>query len=243
MSPQVFHKNQLTNLPDPVQRYFNLVLKEGQSYISYSRIKHVGQFKTGVEKDWIEIKGEQYTISIRQGFTWEGTTSMFMPKDLYKPDKGRLVVSLLLLFNVVNASDKHCEQGLLLRWLGESVLSPTNFLPSETLQWSPIDSKTAKITCTHKGLSLFFKITFKDTGEITEMETMPDANEKNLESWVIKVSAYKELSNVLIPTVFEVMWRLQKGDFSYAKFKIREIEYNNAENTEGRSERKTPEFA
>jgi hypothetical protein len=48
----------------------------------------------------------------------------------------------------------------------------------------------------------------------------------NLETWVIKVSDYKELNKVLIPTRFEVLWRLEKGDFSYAKFEITEIEYD-----------------
>jgi hypothetical protein len=48
----------------------------------------------------------------------------------------------------------------------------------------------------------------------------------NLETWVIKVSDYKELNKVFIPTRFEILWRLEKGDFSYAKFIITEIEYD-----------------
>ena len=48
----------------------------------------------------------------------------------------------------------------------------------------------------------------------------------NLETWVIKVSDYKEQNKVNIPTSFEVLWRLEKGDFSYAKFDITEIEYD-----------------
>ena len=48
-----FNYAQLNNLPVPVQRYFRHVLKDGQPYISYD-----GQFKTGLDKDWTEIKGE-----------------------------------------------------------------------------------------------------------------------------------------------------------------------------------------
>jgi hypothetical protein len=46
---------------------------------------------------------------------------------------------------------------------------------------------------------------------------------------VIKVADYKEMNQVLVPTTFEVLWRLEKGDFSYAKFNITGIEYNIAE--------------
>lgn len=229
ISTQLFHENQLNGLPEPVQRYFHYILKDGQPYISYARIKHVGQFKTGIDKDWINIKGEQYATTEKPGFIWKGTTSTFVARDMYISDKGRLIVSLFSLFNVVNANGEQYDQGELLRWLGESVLYPTNFLPSERLQWSPIDSRAAKLTYNYNGLSLFFKITFNEIGEITEMETKRYMDENNLETWVIKATTYKQLNNVLIPTAFDVIWRLDKGDFSYAKFIITEVEYNKAE--------------
>ncbi len=81
----------------------------------------------------------------------------------------------------------------------------------------------------YKGLSLFFKITFNEIGEITEMETKRYMNEKDLETWVIKATNYKQLNNIFIPTAFDVSWRLEKGDFSYAKFNITEVEYNKPE--------------
>jgi len=229
ISDQKFHKNQLDNFPEPVQRYFNHILKEGQPYISYARIKHDGQFKTGIDKSWINIKGEQYATTAKPGFIWKGTTSMFVARDMYISDKGRLIVSLFSLYNVVDAEGEQYNQGELLRWLGESVLYPTNLLPSEKLQWLPIDTQTAKLTYNYKGLSLFFIITFNDIGEITEMETKRYMDEKKLETWVIKATNYRELNNVLIPTAFDVLWRLEKGDFSYAKFNITEVEYTKPE--------------
>lgn len=63
---QRFNKAQLDRLPEPVQRYFNHILKEGQPYISYARIKHDGQFKAGLDKGWINIKGEQYATTENQ---------------------------------------------------------------------------------------------------------------------------------------------------------------------------------
>jgi hypothetical protein len=229
ISDQVYHKAQLDGLPEPVQRYFKHILKEGQPYISYARIKHDGQFKTDLEKGWINITGEQYATTEKPGFIWKGTTSMFVARDMYISDKGRLIVTLFSLYNVVDAKGEKYNEGELLRWLGESVLYPTNFLPNDRLQWLPIDSTTAKLTFNYKGLSLFFKITFNEIGEITEMETKRYMGDKNLETWVIKATNYKELNNVIIPTAFDVLWRLDKGDFSYAKFNVTEVEYNKPE--------------
>jgi hypothetical protein len=48
-----------------------------------------------------------------------------------------------------------------------------------------------------------------------------------LETWIIKATNYEEYNNLFVPTGFEVLWRLPEGDFSYAKFNITAVEYNN----------------
>lgn len=227
--PKTFSFNQLDSLPEPVQRYFKHVLKEGQPTISYFRATHDGQFKTGENKGWIDIIGEQYATTEKPGFIWKGTTSMFIARDMYIADKGRLVVTLFSLINVVDGKGAAYNEGELLRWLGESVLYPTNFLPSERLRWSAIDSKTAKLTFDYNGLSLFFIATFNEMGEITQLETKRPMGEGQLETWIIKAADYKEMNAVVVPTVFEVLWRLEKGDLSYAKFNIKSIEYDKPE--------------
>ncbi|CAN5442069.1 hypothetical protein BH10BAC2_BH10BAC2_36300 [soil metagenome] len=227
ISNQLFNYKQLAGLPEPVQRYFKHVLKDGQPYISYARITHDGQFKAGFDKDWINIQGEQYATTEKPGFIWKGATSMFIARDMYIADKGRLIVSLFSLYNVADAKGEQYNQGELLRWLGESILYPTNLLPGERLQWTTVDAQTAKLTFNYNGLSLFFIITFNELGEITQMETKRYMDEKNFATWIIKSGNYKVINNVVIPTTFEVLWRLEKGDFSYAKFNIKKIEYNN----------------
>ena len=61
------------------------------------------------------------------------------------------------------------------------------------------------------------------------METKRYMDKTKLATWVIKSADYKEMNNVMVPSTFEVLWRLEKGDFSYAKFKIKRIEYDKAE--------------
>jgi hypothetical protein len=226
VSDKTFKYGQLAGLPEPVQRYFKHVLKNGQPYISYARITHDGQFKTGFDKGWVNIKGEQYATTEKPGFIWKGTTSMFTARDMFIADKGRLVVLLFSLFKVVDAKCEQYNQGELLRWLGESILYPTNLLPSERLQWFAINSQTAKLTFNYNQLSLYFIITFNEVGEITQMETKRYMDDKNLETWIIKLADYKEIKSVVVPTAFEVLWRLKKGDFSYAKFNLQKIEYD-----------------
>jgi hypothetical protein len=226
ISDKIFQYEQLIGLPPPVQQYFKRGLKEEQRYISNVTFKHNGQFKTGLDKAWINITGEHFATMEKPGFIWKGTTSLFTARDMYIEDKGRLVVALFSLYNIVDAKGESYNQGELLRWLGESVLYPTNLLPSDRLAWFPIDGQHARLTFTYNGMSLSFVISFNDAGEITQMETKRYMDEKNLETWVINVADYKNVNDVYIPSRFEVLWRLEKGDFSYARFNIQQITYN-----------------
>ncbi len=102
ISNQKFEYAQILGLPAPVQRYFKHVLNEGQPYISSIRMKHDGQFKTGLDKDWINIKGEHYATANKPGFIWKGSTTMFNAKDSYLEDKGRLEVSIFSLIRIMD---------------------------------------------------------------------------------------------------------------------------------------------
>ena len=226
ISNQTFNYSQLSGLPEPVQRYFKYALKHGQPYISYARIKHDGQFKTGADKDWVNIQGEQYATTQKPGFIWKGTTTMFTARDMYISDKGRLVVLLFGLVRIADGKGKAYDQGELLRWLGESVLYPTNLLPGPNLHWFAIDIHTAKFTFSYNGLALSYRVTFNDDGEIIEMETERYMDKDHLETWIIKMANYREMNNIKIPTSVEVIWRLKQGDLSYAKFHMDKVEYD-----------------
>ncbi len=107
VSGKIFSYHQLSGLPEPVQRYFKHVLKDGQPYIGYVGFTHCGQFKPGLDKKWINIKGEQYVTTAKPGFIWKGVTAMFTARDMYIADTGRLIVSLFSLYNIVDGKEKN----------------------------------------------------------------------------------------------------------------------------------------
>jgi hypothetical protein len=225
-SENIFSYNQLQGLPAPVQRYFRHVMKEGQPYISYVRLMHNGQFKTAPEKDWINIKGEQYFTTAKPGFVWQGSTALFTARDMYIANKGKLIVSFLSLFKIAGGQGEKYDHGELLRWLAESVWFPTNLLPNENLQWEPIDSLTAQLTFTYNGLSLLYLVSFNNKDEITQLQTKRYMGEADFETWIGKVSDYREKNGIVIPFAIEAIYRLKEGDYSYAKFNVTRIEYD-----------------
>lgn len=225
-SAKIFRYEQLSDLPEPVSRYFRHVLKDGQPYISYVRLTHDGQFKTGFDKDWINIEGEQYFTSEKPGFIWKGTTALFTARDMYLGDRGRLVVTLFSLYNVVDGKGENYNEGELQRWLGESVWFPTNLLPSERIQWLPVNADSARLSFHYRTVAFSCLVTFNETGEITQMEMQRFMGDENRQNWLIKLADYKELNGVNVPTKAEAIWKLETGEFSYARFKVTKIEYD-----------------
>lgn len=226
ISASTFSYPQLDGLPAPVQRYFKHVLKEGQAYVSYVSLKHDGQFKTGLEKGWIDIKGEQYFTAQKPGFIWKGTTSMFTARDMYIADQGRLVVLLFNVFKVADGKGVNFNEGELQRWLGENVWFPTNLLPGEHISWAAINDSAAQLSFSYKGIAFAYRVSFNAADEIATMETTRFMEAGVRETWIIRLNDYKAFNGILVPTVCEVLWRLKKGDYPYARFHVREIMYD-----------------
>ena len=151
---------------------------------------------------------------------------MFTARDMYLGDRGRLVVSLFSLYNIVDGKGENFNEGELQRWLAESVWFPTNLLPSERTQWSPIDADSAKLSFTYKSISFSYIAAFNEIGEITQLETKRYMSEENKETWLCKMADYEELNGVIVPTKAEAIWKLEKGEFSYARFNVKKIEYD-----------------
>jgi len=226
---KVFTYRIISDLPDPVQRYFRYVLSEGQPYINYVRLKHVGQFKAGFDKKWNSIKGEEYFTTSKPGFIWIGSLKYLTAIDSFISGRGNLKILLGSFLKIKEAKGFKYSQGELQRWLGESVWFPTNLLPSENVKWSAIDYHSAKLTYTYKKFNLYYIVTFNETGQIMEMETKRFMGDGNPETWIGKLSCYKKYHGILVPTKLEASWKTRDIEFSYAKFTVTELEYNNPE--------------
>jgi hypothetical protein len=221
------------NLPEPVQRYFKYTLQEGQHYISYIILKHNGTFRQNEGQGWMPINGQEYFTTDEPGFIWFAKIKPFplfwiSGKDKYIEGKGNLQIKLLSLFTVADTKGKETDEGELLRWLAEAPWFPTALLPSKYLSWEEINSNSAKAVVEYDGLTVSAIFYFNEKGEMTQMvadryRTMGNSYSKN--KWVGYYANYIKKANMMIPQEIEALWRLNSGDFSYAKFRITDIEF------------------
>ncbi len=235
ISDTVFTYDQLSELPEPVQRYFKYSLQDGQHYISYARLKHNGTFRTNEDQKWMPISGEEYFTTQRPGFVWYATVKPFpsvwiAARDMYFNGHGNMLIKIFSTFTIADAKGSEMDYSSLIRFLSEAPWYPTALLPSEYLQWEEIDSESARAVISDGDITASAIFYFDGKGEITRLEcvrymSVDDSYSK--ETLIGYYRQYKEIDKVRIPHEVEVVWHLKTGDFSYARFRVTEIEFNN----------------
>ncbi len=230
----------IENLPAPVQRYFRYVLKDGQEYIRFVRMKAVGQFRRPRQKEWTQMNTRQYFTAKPPGMIFDAVMKQgplwFDIRDKYWRSKGGMFVNMLSGFNVLKEDDiKELNETSFLRWVGEAVMFPTALLPGEYMKWKPIDTNSAEFAVADGNNAGIYKFYFNDTGEIVKYESDSrydkiDGKFQKVGSFAIR-SHYKELNGIKVPTKFlitrilpdgthEEFWKGQVTDVSYNMLKI-----------------------
>ena len=236
VSNKTFSMDQIKNLPEPVKRYFTHSLEEGQHYVSYIKLKHTGEFRQGENQKWMSIEGQEYFTTETPGFIWIGKISLLplvwiTGVDKYLEGRGTFQIKIMSIFTIADdPTGKELDESELMRWLAEAPLFPTALLPSSYLHWEPVDSDSAKAIIDYGRTRVEALFHFDKKGEIVQMNAdryRAVDNSFVKEKWLGHYSNYAVTKNILVPWDIEVSWNSEVGNFTYAKFKIKEIQYDN----------------
>jgi len=222
---RVYDSKLIEKLPEPFQRYFQFALPQNQPFVQRVSLKYDGHFKPEADKGWLSIRGEQHFTTDEPGFVWIGKTRLFTAHDFYIHGKGTLNVYLFRIIRIVHENGPHTDQAELLRWLGESVWFPTNFLQSANLHWTPIDKNSARVQLTHNGLDVYYDVIFSESGEIHRLETKRYMSKDKMENWTGRLDKYRPVNGMMIPMKIEASWQLEEGEHTYARFHVQTISH------------------
>lgn len=235
--PQTVDFRVLEGLPAPVQRYFRVVLTEGQTMVAGVHVQHRGTFNMGETTDqWKPFTSEQEVVTQRPGFDWDGRVAM-MPglpvrvHDAYVAGEGILHASLLGLFSLVDMrGGGDVAEGELMRFFAEAAWYPTALLPSQSVRWEAVDHRSAYATLTEGTISISMLFTFDEQGLIETVSTEARGRTVNGEvvpaPWHGRFWNYEERGGMLVPLDGEVAWLLPEGAKPYWRGHITEIDYD-----------------
>jgi len=235
---KTFSFDDLEGLPEPVQRYFKYVLKDGQEHIKFTRLKQVGEFRMKENQPWMPVHAEQYFTTEDPAFIWRVKLAMapfiwIEGRDIYHQGRGNMLIKLLSTITVADAKGSEMDISSLIRFLSEAPWFPTALLPGDYIAWEEIDSDSARVVIRDKGYTASGIFTFNEKGEILRFVTndryMEAGGKYFKEKWTAHYREYREFEGMNIPTEGEVEWNLSGRDLQYAKLTITDIQYNIAE--------------
>lgn len=226
--------DRLAALPPVVQHWLERSNSIGKPMTQTVHLRQTGQMRTDPSGKWMPVTAEQYCTTGKPGFFW--TTSVqaapyidLAGRDKYEDGKGFMLIKLLSLFPVADASGPETDQGAMLRYLGELVWYPSAAL-QPYLQWEALDSLSAKVTMRYSGLEASGIFTFSPEGDVLRFEAMRYFSRKSgatLEKWQVSTdpNGFREFQDIRIPARCAVSWLLESGEFNWFNLEVTELEY------------------
>jgi hypothetical protein len=235
-SPSRFDARELKGLPAPVQRYFRLVLKDGQPIIAAATIELAGTMNMSATGElWKPFTSQQRVITRRPGFLWNAQIAMFpgglaRVEDSYIAGQGQLIVKMLGLFPVTDAhGDGEMARGEFMRYFAEAAWYPTALLPSQGVRWAAVDDNSATATIVDVPISLSLLFRFNEAGLIASVHA--DARGAGVGKdmvmlpWDCGLSDYGAYQDMLLPTTGEAAWMRPEGRKPYFLGKVTRLNF------------------
>lgn len=231
---RTFTTTDLADLPEPVQRYLQRSLKEGQLYIETVRLKQIGSLRLSPTQAWKPFTAEQYFTVNPPAFVWRVKVN-FSPliwvkgRDKYVNRQAEMLIKLLSTLPVARAHDPKTTAGALIRYVAELFWFPTALVNNPNLRWEAVDAASVKLVMCDGEIVAPVTLHFDENGDIVKLvceERYRSADDPRPTRWHVSFSEYREFEGVRIPSQGEVGWEPETGYYSWFRASITDIEFN-----------------
>ncbi len=225
---EVVTEEGIAGLPVPLQRWLKRAGVIGHRKVRSLHLEQQGRMRTKPGAAWMPVKAEQFFSVDPPGFVWVADVKAapfvhLAGRDKYAAGHGHMLIKLLNIFPVADATGPETDQGTLLRFLAEIIWFPTAAL-EEYISWEEVDESTARATMSFGGTTASGLFTFDEAGDFRRFEARR-YYERDLQTWVITSQDHQDLGGFRIPVASQVTWQLPEGDFTWFDLEITKIDY------------------
>ena len=221
-----------TSLPPVVEKWLN-VTRSTSVIPSQVKLTQQGAMRSKPAADWMSFIARQHFTTDPPGFIWNARINApgyvtIAGRDKFENGKGNMLIKPLYLFTLANSTGKEIDQGTMLRYMGELIWFP-EAANKEYFEWAQIDSVTATLKMSFKGVSAEGTFVFDEKGFVRRFSAQRFGDfdgEFRMETWEVKVIEYTEMNDHLIASKCDVTWKLKDGDFTWLKLEIKDIAYD-----------------
>lgn len=232
-TPALFDLTMIAGLPEPAQRFFKCVIKEGTPLLTVAEIDMGGEFSLGSREKPDYQKMEAYQIlAAPAGFVWR--LKLPGPMFISGSDSGKWTrFRILGIIPVARmGGDPDHTRAAYGRYAAESVFwTPAAVLPGRNVRWDSVDENTARATISSGSLAQEVDVRLGKDGCPTQVtfQRWSDANKDKkyrLQPFGGKLSDFREVRGFKIPFRVEAANLFGTPDeFYFFKAEIKDVRF------------------
>ncbi len=234
-SMPVLTTHDMAHLPVPVQRYLHYAGAPGKPRVHNFRAQFSGSMKLKRQGKWMDILADQYNFYDEPARLFYIRSSLFgIPVEglhRYVGNSATMQIKLASLLRVVNASGEKMTRGETVTLFNDMCLMAPATLIDKKIQWKTVDQFTVQVVFTNQGNTITATLSFREDGALIDLVSedrylSEDGKTYLSYPWSTPVKEYREVDGRKVPVSAEAIWHTPQGEYTYAKFFVRDIEYN-----------------
>jgi hypothetical protein len=221
-------------LPESVQRYLQYANVINQPKVKNVRIVFEGKMRDK-GKEFFPFTSEQYNFFDRPTRLFFMKAQMFgltVPGyHKYSDAQATMDIRLFGLFPIVQQSGKIMDKTETVTLFNDMCLMAPATLIDRHIQWQELDRNSARAIFTNQGITISAILYFNDRGQLINFRSDDRTAISDMKQYPFftPVSDYQKIDGINIMSRGEAVWGYPDGNFTYGKFVLKDIRYNQSD--------------
>jgi hypothetical protein len=221
----------IVSLPLPVQKYIRYACAIGKPKIKNMRVVFDGEMRDR-GKDFFKFTSTQYNFfdnPARLFFMKAKMYGTIVPGyHCYQNATATMQIKMLGLFNVVNVKGNEMNKAETVTVFNDMCLMAPASLIDKRIEWTPIDSLSAKAKFTNGVNKITATLYFNEEGQLINFISDDRYAIGDMKQYRFSTPAkeYTKIDGRNVLKYGEAVWHYPEGEFVYGKFYLKSIEYN-----------------
>jgi uncharacterized protein DUF6544 len=221
----------LIPLPDAAQRYLRFMRVVGRPRDWAFQLEFAGRFRRRPGEGWMACETWQYNnrLAVARIFHIRIRLAGLIPvvaRDTYLEGQGRMLIRLLDLFTIEDATGPEYDIGELVTYLNDAVLVAPSMLLVPEVTWAAVGADSFDVALSDHGRTVTARVVVDERGAPSHFSTADrfcaePGNPKRLTRarWTTPVTGWAMTDDRQLPVSAQAIWQLPQGPFTYADFR------------------------
>jgi hypothetical protein len=236
MPNTILTEAEIAYLPEPVRKYIRYAGCINKPIVNNFKIEFSGKIRSHEKKDWMQLTSEQYNfIKTPTRLFFLDATMKGLPVGgfhSFKNGNAFMDIRLLSMFKVQYMTGKEAGISETVTFFNDMCVMAPAALIDTRIAWLEIEGNKVKASFSNNGITISAWLFFNEKGELVnfvseDRSALEEDGTITKLKWSTPLRDYKDINGYRLASYAETIYTYPDGDFTYATFTLKNIEYNN----------------